>query len=87
MRRVFFGIIILGLALWFQPWASLLIAILYSFFNTKKYYELIMLGVLLDVMYQSLIAIGILSLPLYTLLSIVIFFVIFSIKKRMNIYA
>ena len=87
MRRLFFGTIILGLAFWFHPWISLGIAVLYSFFTTHKYYELLGLGILLDIMYQTIISIAFLSIPLYTLLSVLIFFAASFIKKRMNIYA
>ena len=88
MKRLFFGAIILVLALWLHPFVSIAVAIFFGFSLSRPYYEMIVLGVLLDSVYQSIIIVtSWLSLPLYTLVSIGAFVAVTLIKKRMNIYA
>ena len=79
--------VILTLGLWFVPWVALALAALYSFFHGGRYYELLALGLLLDVFYESVINLGMLSLPLYTIVSGVVFLTTSYVKKQMNIYA
>ena len=87
MQRLFIGTIILGIILWFTPWIGLLFATLYSFFNQKPYYEIILFGVLIDVIYQSIIVLSLLQIPVYTFISIGLYWLTSHVKKRMNVYA
>jgi len=87
MKRFFIGLIILAIILWFIPWIGLLCAGIYSFFNEKSYYELILFGVLIDIVHQTISTIGFINVPIYTIASIVLFLLTSSIKKRMSIYA
>ncbi|MFT7016255.1 MAG: hypothetical protein ACJATX_000212 [Candidatus Paceibacteria bacterium] len=87
MQRFFIGIIILAIVLWFQPWIALLVGVVYSFFNSNNYYELIITGIVIDVIYQSAVSFGPIYIPLYTLAAIALFAITTSLKKRMRMYA
>ena len=87
MRRVFIATLILLLIIWFEPWMGIILASIYSFVHPGRYYDLIIAGVISDVVYQTLIPVGILHIPIYTTGSVVVFFVTSMIKQRMSIYA
>ncbi|MCA9352371.1 hypothetical protein KC866_03195 [Patescibacteria group bacterium] len=87
MRRIFIALLILLLIVWFEPWMGIVLASIYSFVHPGRYYDLIIAGVISDVVYQTLIPMGILNIPVYTTISVVLFFVTVFMKRRMNIYA
>jgi hypothetical protein len=81
--RIFFNII-LFLSVFFLPWwISILLGLIFVFIFSE-YYEIIVLGLLLDSLYSET---GSFKSALFTLAAVVVFIVAFEIRKRMRIYS
>ena len=88
MKRAFLIAILLVVFLWFSPWLALGLATVFGFATPGRYYEILVFGFFLDVVYQPLIIVTPwLSVPPYTLLGVVLFVMVTLVKKRMNWYA
>ncbi|MCA9351354.1 hypothetical protein KC929_01070 [Patescibacteria group bacterium] len=88
MKRIFLIAILFFAFLWLAPWFVLALATMFAFATPGRYYEILVVSFLLDVVYQPLIIItSWLSVPPYTLLGVVLFVMVTLVKKRMNWYA
>lgn len=87
MRRLFLILVLIMTVLWIHPMLALLMSVVFAFLQDGDYYELVAVGVLIDILYQSLIELGFISLPIYTLIGLVLFFAVQFLKKQMNFYA
>jgi len=87
MRRLFLLCLLIITVLWIHPIIGFALSVIFGFFNTHDYYEIIIIGAFIDVAYQTILIIHSVTLPMYTLIGLVIFFAVRALKQRMNIYA
>jgi len=80
---------VLGLVLWVSPILGLVTASISSFFQRDgKYIELIITGIIADVVYGSLVPIfAFIQIPIFTLCSFIIFILLYLFNKQTSIYA
>lgn len=73
--------------MWIHPILAIVTAGIIGFITYPHYYEIIGIGVISDVVYQTLIPVLFLNVPLYTLVSVMIFLLMRIMNKKMNMYA
>lgn len=83
MKRLFFGLLALLLALWLHPLVGLGLVTIMALRSLPEHYEIVVIGVIVDVAYHSVIGFGFISLPIYTVLALILFGVTHVIKKRL----
>jgi hypothetical protein len=86
MKRLLIDILIIGALLWIHPLVGLVCALVYAMTLETSYYELLFFGVLVDMIFHTFIRMGKIDIPLYTLITLVIFLILGRIKKSINIY-
>ena len=86
MKRLLVGIILLAITLWVNPIAGFVLAIVFALSQSYRYYEIIAFAVCIDIVYQTTIEIGVISLPVYTILGVLFFSLASLIQKRINFH-
>ena len=87
MKRVFIFLCLVLLLIWIHPLVAIIAAGIVGFITYPHYYEVIGIGIISDVVYQSLIPVLFFNLPLYTFITLLLFLCMHMISKRMNMYA
>lgn len=86
MKRFFISTLILGSLFWIHPLFGLFLGLIYAFYLDGLYYELVFFGIIIDTVYATLIPIGPLDVPLYTVFMLVVLIVLGKVKKYINIH-
>lgn len=87
MKRIFIFVCLILLVMWIHPILAIVVAGGIGFVTYPHYYEIIGIGVISDVVYQTLIPVLFLNAPLYTLITLILFILMHIVSKRMNMYA
>lgn len=87
MKRLLAGIIFIGLILWVHPIAGLFAAIVFALLQPYPYYEIVILGVLIDAFYHTIVSFSFFNIPVYTVSTILTFLILGRIQKSINMYA
>jgi len=87
MKRVFFFLLLLFVIVFGNPIVGITAALLVGISVNYQIYEIILLGFIVDLLYASVYSYGFIQIPLYTFITVIIFFSLSSIKKRLNFYA
>ena len=86
-RRVLINVIILLIVLWVSPFIGFVGAFIFGLFQSYRFYEIIIIGVIIDIVYQTSFGMWTLSVPIYTIMGIILFLFSSRIQKRINLYA
>jgi len=87
MKRFLLGTLLLGTLLWVHPIAGFILAIVFGLLQSYRYYEIIAVAALVDIIYQTTVSVGFISLPLYTLVGVMFFVLSSRIQNQINIHA
>lgn len=87
LKRIAYILGIIALALFVSPLVSLGFAVIVSIFFFPLFYEIMILGIIFDVMEMSTFSVIGITLPLYTSIVLILSGVLYFIHKRLMIYA
>lgn len=87
VKRVFLAILLVLFALWLHPILAIIVSGIIGLLMYPKYYEILVIGIISDIIYQSLFSVSFVQVPFYTTISLVVFILVYTIGKRMNMYA
>lgn len=86
VRRLLINIIILFIVLWIHPIVGFGLAFIYSLFQSYRCYEIIGIGIIIDIIHHTYFDIWLLSIPIYTSIGILLFVLGSRIQEKINFY-
>lgn len=87
MKRFFFFLLLITLAIVLHPIVSIILGLIIALRTRYPFYEIIILGVIIDTLYQTIIDFSWLQIPLYTMITVALFFSLSLIKKQLSFHA
>jgi hypothetical protein len=87
MKRFFFILLLVTTAIFIHPIFSIVLGLIFALISQHAFYEIIILGIIIDVLYQTIIVFPWFQIPLYTFVSLILFFSLFFIKKQLSFHA
>lgn len=87
MKRIFFFLLLLFLLIYIHPIVAMVVAVILALKESYAFYEIIILGIIIDSLYWTIIELPWIQLPIYTVSAIILFFSLSQIKKRLSFHA
>jgi len=87
MKRIFFFLLLLSITIFIHPIIGIITGLIIGLTSKYQFYEIILLGLIIDVMYASVYTFGFIQIPLFTFITLIIFFSLSLIKKRLSFHA
>jgi hypothetical protein len=87
MKRIFFFLLLLSITIFIHPIVGIVASLVVGISVHYRFFEIIFLGLIIDIMYGSVYVFGPIQIPLYSFITFIIFFSLSFIKKRLNFHA
>lgn len=87
MLRIVRLLVLLLMALWVSPVVAFIVGGVLLLISRKPFYEIIILGILVDAAYATIISYLFIDMPLYTTIGIILYFASLFIRKRLSFHA
>ncbi|MCI5050972.1 MAG: hypothetical protein MRY57_01545 [Candidatus Pacebacteria bacterium] len=87
MKRLFILFLLLSVVVFINPIFAILLGLIIGLSMRYAFYEIIIIGVVIDIMYNSMYEFGIITIPIYTIISCIIFLLLNPIKSRLSFHA
>jgi len=86
MKRFFLVIFSIFLGLWVSPWIGIMFSLIIVATSSYNFQESLLVGLLMDIAYQPWLILSGITVPVFSLVSVIGFFVARAIQKRLVFY-
>lgn len=87
MKRIFFFLLLLMVTIFVHPIIGVITGLIIGITVKYQFYELIIIGIIIDVLLNSIYHLLFFQLPLYSSITLILFLSLSTIKSRLSFHA